>query len=489
MDDNLDIIRENVFPEVKSRITEMVSYRNHTLIGTFGQGLFIYDQFGKLIRRIDKKNGLTTNIITALLIDSNWLFAGSNRGLIKISLPDFKHIQVFKEQEGMINWECRPLGLKKLPDGSVFISTTNGPYIYHPHVDKTSQYTSAVLTIGGILYGKDLASRADVSSVNPVYQLSESIAYSDNQVAITLNGVSQRDPYGIMYRYQLKGTDSNWTTTSNPVITFRNLPPGAYLFTAYIHVGNFISKPVTIQFAVSAPLSGRFWFQVLLILLFSFISWLPLTIGNRIYQKYIQTRMINQIESRVGLKQDLTTHSIHFAQFIFKVLHSHHSSFNNGYNNEAFTELFFKDLSKRIELLWKKDELSLGEFHQYFDQLLLQNTFNAKIYHQLSIDSTPIPIHVAFQMLQVFSLYLFNGLNHRNAAVFSLDSEYKSNGQILMRFYAVTHEHAGARSSSYDFLKEAIKMQVIEGVTMDVIENLEYGNTIVAEVPVNTAEA
>ena len=92
-------------------------------------------------------------------------------------------------------------------------------------------------------------------------------------------------------------------------------------------------------------------------------------------------------------------------------------------------------------------------------------------------------------MLQIFTLYLFNGLTRKDVSVFSLDSEYKSNGRILIRFYALTRESTVARTSSYHFLKNAITMQLMEGVTIDVIENLEYGNTIIAEVSVNTSEA
>ena len=88
---------------------------------------------------------------------------------------------------------------------------------------------------------------------------------------------------------------------------------------------------------------------------------------------------------------------------------------------------------------------------------------------------------IAFHLLQTFSLYFFIGLYKSETAVFSLDSENKSNGRLLMRFYNITHESSYEKTSSYHFLEEMINSLRHTDLTINVIENLEYGNMIVAE--------
>ncbi|MDB5207682.1 MAG: hypothetical protein JWR72_2757 [Flavisolibacter sp.] len=485
LDNNLKVVKQNIFPEISSRITELTCYRDNFLVGTFGQGLFVYNQWGKLLKRIDKKSGLNTNIVTSLLVDGAHLFIGSNLGLIRGDLPDLNSIKVFNESEGMFNWECRPGGLKKLSNGGIMIATTNGPYIYYPTKDMANQYTSGVITVADFKYGQHLQKRFEVSSGSMLINLPQPIEYADNNVTITLNGVSQRNPDGIRYHYQLAGYDSMWVTTSDPVVECTGMEPGSYKLKAYISIGSFTSKPVFLHFSVAKPLSGRLWFQVLLILFLSAICWGLLTIGNRIYQKYIQTKMVGKLELDVALKQQLTAQSVSFARQNYKALSDALIEAGKEKNLHYLAPVFLKDISKRIELLWKKDTMPLNEFHQYFDDLLSDYSSGAKIYHKSSAEDSGIPMPAAFHLLQLFSLYLFIGLHENCAAVFSLDSENKSNGQALLRFYTVTHVAGASKTSAYDFLKEAIKGQVQNGVIIDVIENLEFGNMIIAELTLN----
>jgi len=479
--EDLKPLAKNLFPEISSRVTQIAACRNYFLVGTFGQGLFIYDDTGKLIKKLDKKTGLATNIVTGLTIDENRVFIGSNLGLIKADLPDLSNVKVFTESEGMFTWECRQQGLMKLSNGSIFVATTNGPYVYFPEKDLASQYASAVLTVAGIDFGDNASKPASFSSLNPNIVLSKNIDYQDNNVVITLNGVSQRDPDNILYHYQLSGYDSMWVTTSNPVITANDLTPGAYKLKAYLSVGSFQSKPLSVAFFVAKPLSGQLWFQVLLVLILSGLCWILLTIGNRIYQKYIQAKMIGKLESDVAMKQEMTAQSIAFARQQYRELSEALRQRAKEGRLQYLTPVFLKDVSQRIELLWKKETFTLGEFHQYFDDLLSDYDTGAKLYHKLTSNGQEMPVPAAFQLLEIFSLYLFIGLYESGTAVFSLDSENKSNGQLLMRLYNMTHEMGTIKSSSYHLLKEAISHQRPGNLTVDVIENLEFGNMLIAE--------
>lgn len=195
--------------------------------------------------------------------------------------------------------------------------------------------------------------------------------------------------------------------------------------------------------------------------------------------------MVSKLELEIEQKQQLTARSISFAQRNYKELSNTLKLTSKEKNLDYLTPVFLKDVSNRIELLWKKDKILLGEFHQYFDDLLSEYSSGAKLYHKLSAEELGIPMPAAFQLLQIFSLYLFISLHQNSAAVFSLDSENKSNGHVLLRFYTVTNVASVNKISTYDFLKEAIDGQRQNGIAVDIIENLEFGNMVIAELNVH----
>lgn len=475
LDSNLQNVQKNIFPQISSRITEMVCYGNLCLIGTFGQGLFVYNNRGELLKRLDKTNGLNTNIVTSLLVDGNRLFIGSNVGLVAGDLPNLRQIKLFKESEGMFTWECRQNGLKCLPGGGVLIATTNGPYIYYPAKDLP--VTFGQLTLSSFRYGSNDLYFSPVSVANA---LPNEISYSDRNIVVTLKGISQRNPDDIVYHYQLQGRKATWVATANPVAVFDDLAPGDYCFNAYLSVGDYSSKPLSVQFSVAKPISGRLWFQALLVLAFSLLCWLLLTVGNRIYQRYIQSRMLTQFEKKIAGKQQATTSSVWQARQQFENLRTFFGPTPNQQTDNKVMLVLLQDIAQRTQTLWQKEEISVTEFHRYFDELVAGYDSGAKIYHKEAAAIGIMPVLPAFHLLQLFSLYLLTTLYQNNQAAFGLDSEAKAAGRLLLRFYtikaALPDEH-----SVFQFLKEAIVNQKPEGVAVDVIENLEYGNTLVAE--------
>jgi len=52
---------------------------------------------------------------------------------------------------------------------------------------------------------------------------------------------------------------------------------------------------------------------------------------------------------------------------------------------------------------------------------------------------------------------------------------------LLLRFYTLQAPALAAKHSVHQFLKKAIETQKPIGLAVDVIENLEYGNMLVAE--------
>lgn len=477
LNDKLQAVQNNVFPQISSRVTALICHGDYLLVGTFGQGLFVYDAGGRLVKRLDKKSGLGTNIVTALLADGPRLFIGSNLGLLRADLPDVQNIKTFTESEGMFSWECRPNGLKKLTDGAILIATTNGPYLYYPAKDL--QPASGQVSLVDFRYG---AVHAAFPVTATDMKLLQPVAYKDNAVTVTLQGISQRAPDDVVYHYQLQGDDPVWIATADPVITFDDLAPGAYNLRAYITIGNFTSKPLSVKFSVDKPLSGKLWFQALLVLALSGLCWGLLTVGNRIYQRYVQSKTTDKLQRNNALKQRLTASTLLLTK---EHLNSLHGFLKDGHYRDVAAEvatMLLSDTGKRIEWLWQKDTVTVGEVHGYFDDLVDGYGSEAKIYHKQTAAATSLRMAEVFPLLQLFSLYLITALYQDKASVFSLDSETKTGDRLLLRFYTLTPVTVSHKLGMFHFLKEAVEKQKTGGVTVDVIENLAFGNTLVAEI-------
>ncbi|MEP6711593.1 MAG: two-component regulator propeller domain-containing protein [Ferruginibacter sp.] len=484
LDSNFNVLK-NFFTGNGTEVNTIESYKNLVLFGTLGQGVLVFDTSGKLIKKINKNTGLNSNAIYSLLVDENNLFIGSNVGLTEIDLSNMT-IRIFEEKNGMFNGECRKNGLVKQLDKSVLIATTNGIYIYYPLNDNTNKMTKGYLTTTSFSCGKSLENIFPIDSLSNNVYIPYKIPYSENQIAITLKGVSQRSPDNIEYHYKLEGYDNKWKTTGsgNNVFQYNSLSPGNYVFKAYITLNGSSSETLSIHFIIKKPLQSELWFQAIIVILLAMFLLMLMIFFNKIYEKYIQTKMIDRLEAVITQKKEISDYALTTTQTQLSELKKVLMNYGHDPQINILNITFLIEALKRIKLLWKFDTISVNEFHKYFDDIFITRDSEAIIYHNITVQSVIIPVEKAFKLMELFSLFAISILAENHTAMFSLNSEVRLNKRLVLKFYTVNNLKSRAETPIFTYFKSLSDKLKKQGWSLEVIENPEASILLIVEIDI-----
>ena len=485
IDSNFNRIKEDVFPEINSEISQIAAYNGKTIVSTLGEGIFIYDSNGKLSVRINKKNGLNSNVVTSLLVDGYLLFAGTNYGLVQVNLQDRK-IRIFNENEGMFNSECRRQGLLKISGNVILIPTTNGPYLYYPALDNTASLAKGYIQLVSLTAQGD---RNTIYFFNPKDTptgLSQKIPFSRNEISIAFKGVSQRAPESIEYHYRLAGSaDSSWKLSKEEApVEYHQLPPGNYVFTIYIKVKDFISPASSVSFTVKKPLQGEWWFQLLVLSIIAGLVLFFLHFLNRLYQKLIQTRMTDEFSRSVKRKNSQIVQSVEDARQNIADLKQMHFK-HNFHDAEELNSVYVDAGLMRMQLLVQHESITLKGFHDYFDEVMsIPGKAERRIYQEISDPSLVIPMDKAFSLMEIFSLYMIWKLSGNPHFLFSLNSEVRSNNRLVIRCYQLNSLNISLPSTLEAGFRKMMKKMKDEHWSIAFIENPETSSMLIIEMEI-----
>jgi hypothetical protein len=485
IDSNFHTVKENIFPEINSEISQIEDYNGRTVVSTIGEGVFFYDSNSKMYARMDKLNGLHSNVVTSLLVNGNVLFAGTNYGMVQIDLRNLK-TRVFNENEGMFNSECRRQGLLQVSKEVILIATTNGPYLYNPALDNTASLAKGYMQLVSLTAQ---GNRNTVNLFNPGgnhHKLLRKIPYTQNEISISFKGVSQRAPESIEYYYKLTGSaDSSWKVTRNDLpVEYHQLPPGNYIFTVFLKVKDYVSPPASVIFTVKKPLQGEWWFQLLVLSVIAVLVLFFLVFLNRLYQKYIQTRMADEFGRSVKRKNNQIIRSMEDAKQSLADLsqmhyrHEHPDAQELGY-------LYANAGLLRMRDLVQHESISLKDFHEHFDEVMFfPGGEEKKIYQEVFDPSLVIPMDRAFSLMEIFSLYMTWKLSENPHFLFSLTSEVRSNQRLVIRCYQLNSLSNSLPSTLEAGFRKMLKRMKDEHWNIAFIENPETSSMLIVELEI-----
>ncbi|MDM1292692.1 response regulator [Sphingobacterium sp. N143] len=239
-------------------------------VGTYGQGLYVYDSHRKLLRKMNSGNGLHNNTINHLLRDrNNNIWIATNQGLV---------LQEAQQKIGTLKVPAMPggnawlfvNGLAEDQHGHIWCSTKSGMLRYLPHEKRFLPYDQSFgLPLGGFIngsVGQDLSGRLffgmqdgicyfepnKIPSNLPtspvlisrfiVFRSGELNAQQDKypsqsqEIRLDHNENSFRIELAVMdyaldglveFGYQLQGLNNDWIFLGNETnLDFRNIPYG-----------------------------------------------------------------------------------------------------------------------------------------------------------------------------------------------------------------------------------------------------------------------
>jgi signal transduction histidine kinase len=286
------------------KVRALQRYGDYLLIGTYGQGFYIYKN-GVMKKMPLDKNRYLAYAHCFVLDDKGFCWFSTNHGLFKASLQalvtayenDLHEIyyHYFGRDDGMINTElnggCQPCALK-LSNGSFSFPSMDGLVVANPSQKHTPPPAGQVF-IEEVL--------ADTVAYNMGDDALRSLPYDVRNLRFKLALSRFGNAENIYFSYKLEPYNKNWETQDilqNNVLQFGGLQPGTY--TLYVRVRNGFEPNQfginTITFHILKPWYQTWWFQLLVLfslvaLVWDLVKWRTATITKRKEELQLQVAL------------------------------------------------------------------------------------------------------------------------------------------------------------------------------------------------------
>lgn len=304
-------------PGLTAKVRALQQYGDYLMIGTYGQGFYLYKN-GVVKKMPLDKNRYLSYAHCFMLDDQGYCWISTNHGLFKASMKaliaayenDLHEIyyHYFGKNDGLFNTEfnggCQPCALK-LSSGLYSFPTMNGTVVFDPRLPHTPPPT-----------GQLFIDEIEVDSMS--YQITDdalhALPYDAKNMRFKLSLPQFGNPENIYFSYKLEPYNDKWETqdiTQNSVLLFGGLKPGVY--TLHVRIRNGFEPDAfgvkEFRFRILAPWYQSWWFYSLCLLGFIALTWLLVkwrtaTINRR--KKELQQLVATQTKNLAAQSRQLS---------------------------------------------------------------------------------------------------------------------------------------------------------------------------------------
>jgi ligand-binding sensor domain-containing protein len=253
-------------------------------VSTYENGLYCIGQ-GKVIHHFNDSTGFPSNNCETLFVNGNDLWAGTDKGLVKIT-PKAGGFLVKKygTSDGL---PSNIINAIYIDSGMVYIGTPEGLCYFDETKIETTSFCNLVLT--GVHIGDSL------TAIDDHYALQWK-----QPLTVEFAGISFRSEQEMIYRYRINGLDEQWHRTNLNSLEFTSFPYGDYeLEIVAINKFGKESNPLKIRIHVTKPFYKEAWFIILAILLPASVI---LFFYNR-YKNLARQRHVQELQQEIKIME------------------------------------------------------------------------------------------------------------------------------------------------------------------------------------------
>ena len=176
--------------------------------------------------------------------------------------------------------------ITQITPSTYLIGTTDGYYTINVNELNSKKYNVYITNIAANALNKDLFT-------NPVNR-EGSFKYAENNITFNFTTPEYSKYVNAEFQYMLQGMQDEWSEwSSRPFISFKNLPPGDYVFKVRAKTGNSLSENTAeYKFTILKP-----WYATTLaLIIYLIIALIAAYMINRAYKNYYQRQREKLIE-------------------------------------------------------------------------------------------------------------------------------------------------------------------------------------------------
>ncbi len=216
----------------------------------FGGGIDrVHLQAGGLVVEKTVQRSGTDGLVYFLELDAmGRLWVGTERG---VDMWDGSRWSHYDMSDGLAWNDCNLNAFAEEPDGTVWIGTSGGLSRFKPRPHLSPEVPLKVV------FTKLVMGRVDVSGKN-----NPSSGIQANSLIARYSALNVAKESGVLFRYQLKGSNSTWTETTQRELQFAELAPGAYRLEIEAQDGDGVWSGNKAEFAfrILTPWYWSWWF-------------------------------------------------------------------------------------------------------------------------------------------------------------------------------------------------------------------------------------
>jgi anti-sigma regulatory factor (Ser/Thr protein kinase) len=238
-----------------------IDRNNNVWVATRGGSLYRYDQVSKTYTDFKMGNGLTTEELRDVFVDSlQRIWISSFDGIFKLD-QQTKMFTRFTPEDGLNSFNIS-LGRWSIINSEIYSGSPGAYSIIDPYASKpmTSHFPVWITAI-------HLPNRVVHFAPDAAMQMRLPIRYPDNNVSFEFTAISYTASSTIKYAYRLEGFEKDWQYCgSRRFANYNNLSGGAYTFhvKAMNAAGLWSDSSASLTIVVKPPFWETGWFRLLL---------------------------------------------------------------------------------------------------------------------------------------------------------------------------------------------------------------------------------
>jgi len=243
-------------------------YKGRIYIGTFDNGLFIWNPHGGPVVHLNEKNGLSSPSVYNIDIDKHdVLWVGTGRGVNQFKLKtDGTFQKIINEDISNLFVECNQDAIL-FHNNDVFIGTTRGVLVVKNDRPTTS-FSAPYTTIQDVSFNEK--QNIEYTYKNG-YREPENLKlpFNNSHISISFDGVYLKNPNNVLYSYKLSPLDARFSAqVNNNVVDYPSLPPGNYTFSVKSYnLAGTSSNVASFSFQVTPAYYQTALFKVAIVIL------------------------------------------------------------------------------------------------------------------------------------------------------------------------------------------------------------------------------
>jgi ligand-binding sensor domain-containing protein/signal transduction histidine kinase len=283
-------------------------YRGRLYVGTVEHGLFVWDMRTSKIIHLNTKNGLTSNSVYSMGIDSGQvLWLGTGKGINKFKTDEAGNFtKIVDETISGLVAESNQNSLTFFK-GEVWIGTTRGLLVLNDRLIQPDVNPYTVIQ-GVNVFNSDKVNYTYRDGYKIPYNLR--LPHTNSHITLSFKGINFRNPGSVSYSYKLTPLETRFSPRSkNDFVDYPSLPPGSYVFYVSSYGANGArSNTAGFSFEITPAYYQTLWFKVfvaLLIILIIVLLWRYSKEREEIERKLIEDmRLEEQVKIRKQTAED-----------------------------------------------------------------------------------------------------------------------------------------------------------------------------------------